>query len=76
MSNELVEKGDTVQATTFMGTSNYLITRVTKTLAMSKRKSDGYEYKFKRVISVDMKHPYEQWNTTKYSVIKANNKDK
>jgi hypothetical protein len=70
MSNELVEVGDIIQTTTCMGTNDFPVTRVTKTLAMSKRKSDGYEHTFKRFISGRMCHPYQQWNTTEYNVIK------
>jgi hypothetical protein len=62
--------GDTIITSTCFGESRFLITRVTKTLAMSKRESDGYEYKFKRRISYDMAHPRERWSTTNYKVIK------
>ena len=69
--SELVNIGDTIVVIGPLGNKNsYPVTRVTKTLAMSKRKSDGYEYRFKRVISWDMSHPYEEWNRIKYTVIK------
>ena len=68
--SELVEKGDTIQTKTFLGTSNFKITRVTKTLAISARKGDGYEYKFKRDISANMSHPHERWGLVQYKVIK------
>ncbi len=66
-----MEVGDIIQTTSFMGTNNFPVTRVTKTLAMSKRKSDGYEQKFKREISHDMSHPYQQWSTITFNVIKG-----
>ncbi|TNC80845.1 MAG: hypothetical protein C9356_12025 [Oleiphilus sp.] len=66
----LLKVGDILVTKTFMGTHKYPITRVTKTLAKSKRKSDGYEYTFKREISDNMSHPCEQWSTTEYNVIK------
>jgi len=70
--DELVQVGDTIVTKTCLGgVYSYLVTRVTKTLAISKRESDGHEYKFKRLVGWDMSHPYEQWNTTKYEVIKG-----
>lgn len=68
--DNLLQVGDKLHLTTYMGANWYKITRVTKTLAMSKRK-DGYEYKFKRAISCNMAHPYQQWSTTKYTVERA-----
>jgi hypothetical protein len=68
--SKLINVGDTLVTETFMGDTYYKITRVTKSLAMSIRDSDGYEYKFKRLIGHDMAHPYSQYNTTKYTVIK------
>ena len=68
MSRELLEVGDVLITTTCFGSHRFPITRVTKTLAKSKRESDDYEYTFKRRISHDMKHPPERWNTTKYTV--------
>jgi len=66
-----VEVGDVIQTTSFIGTSDFPITRVTKTLAFSKRKSDGHEYTFKRLISHDMNHPYQQWSTISFAVVKS-----
>lgn len=60
----LAEVGDIIFTHHRLGGSSFPVTRVTKTLAISKRESDGYERKFKRGISYDMRHPYEQWNTT------------
>ncbi len=74
MSNELLMVGDTVVTKTFMGESEFLITRTTKTKALSERESDGYEHSFQRFISSNMAYPYEQWNTTKYRVVRATQK--
>lgn len=71
MLNDLLCVGDKLIAETCFGKNVYTITRVTKTLAFSKRDDDGYEYTFKRKISWDMGHPRQKWNTTKYSVEKA-----
>lgn len=67
---EYLNVGDILVIKTWMNHVNYEITRVTKTLAMSARKGDGYEHKFKRKIQSDMAHPSMQWNTANYSVIK------
>lgn len=72
---ELANKGDTIQTITFMGVTDFKITRVTKTLAMSRR-DDGYEYKFKREISHSMEHPQQRWNSTIYKVISAHKESK
>jgi hypothetical protein len=69
MSN-LVNVGDMIKINSGLGISEYPITRVTKTLAMSKR-DDGYEHKFKREIGVSMAHPYQQWNTATYEVVRG-----
>ncbi len=66
--DNLLNVGDTVITKTFLGTSRYPITRVTKTLAFSKRESDGFEYTFKRKISWNMSHPLDVWSRTDYSV--------
>jgi len=66
----LVQVGDVI-VTSHMWDSHYPITRVTKTLAISARERDGYEFTFKREISHNMAHPYEQWNTIKYKVLSA-----
>ncbi len=67
MCRDVLNVGDTLITTTCFGSNRFEITRVTKTLAISKRK-DGYETKFKRFISSNMSHPTERWNTVKYSV--------
>ena len=67
---ELLEVGDKVVIENFLGRSVFPITRVTKTLALSKRESDGYEYKFKREISHNMSYPKDIWSNNTYNVIK------
>ena len=67
MKGELLEVGDKLHINTGWGVNWFVITRVTKTLAMSKNKN-GHEHKFKREISNDMSHPNERWNTTTYNV--------
>ncbi len=68
--SDLVEVGDVIVMTNALGgVHRFPITRVTKTLAKSKRE-DGYEYTFKRFISSDMAHPSRAWNTTEYEVQK------
>lgn len=44
----LLEIGDIVIVENYLARSEYKITRVTKTLALSKRPSDGYEHRFYR----------------------------
>lgn len=70
-NSKLLNVGDVLIVKTIFGSSRFTITRVTKTLALSKRESDGYEYKFKRNISYNMSHPKEYWSTTKYTVEKS-----
>lgn len=65
---DMLEVGDIVVTSSMMGVRNYPITRVTKTLAKSRRDAN-YEHTFKRAISSNMQHPGERWNTTRYSVI-------
>lgn len=66
----MLEVGDTLLVENFTGRYKYLITRVTKTLAMSKR-SDGYEQAFKRAVTSDMSHPAIKHNSNKYTVVKG-----
>jgi len=68
MKGELLEVGDKLHISTGWGVNWLVITRVTKTLAFSKRESDGYEHSFKRAIGSNMAHPYRQWNTSTYDV--------
>tara|TARA_R110000782_G_scaffold266939_1_gene361820 strand:- start:219 stop:482 length:264 start_codon:yes stop_codon:yes gene_type:complete len=72
--SDRVSTGDTIITKTFMGENRFKITRVTATLAMSKRESDGYEHKFKRFISSGMGHPYRAYDTTSYRVERLGNK--
>ncbi len=44
----ILEIGDVVIVENPLGRSEYEITRVTKTLALSKRPSDGFEHRFYR----------------------------
>lgn len=66
-----LEVGDTLEVSNVFGVSRYLITRVTKTLAMAKRAEDGYEHRFKREVSDNMSHPTVRHNNlNKYKVIR------
>lgn len=67
----LVSPGDVVVTKTFMGELKFTITRVTKTLAIARVKNAAREFvdiKFKRQISHNMSHPYEQFCLTEYRV--------
>lgn len=68
----LLEIGDIVIVENYLARSEYKITRVTKTLALSKRASDGYEHRFYRDVKnkgvAYHKHRHDQ-NT--YRIIKA-----
>tara|TARA_R110000823_G_scaffold120398_6_gene245059 strand:+ start:54 stop:278 length:225 start_codon:yes stop_codon:yes gene_type:complete len=68
MSEELVEVGDTINVDTGLTRFSFLITRVTKTLALSKLHRDGYDYRFKIAIGSNMTHPHQRWSTAKYEV--------
>lgn len=68
-NGELVEVGDKIIVDSGLGTHKFPVTRVTKTLALSKREDDGFEFRFKRLVAYDMVHPQEKWNTSKYYVI-------
>ena len=68
--DNLVNVGDKIYINSGMGMNWFIITRVTKTLAMSKR-SDGYEYKFKRLISRNMSHPHQAWTLHSFKVERA-----
>ena len=69
---DLLEVGDIVVVENYLVKSEYKITRVTKTLALSKRPSDGYEHRFYRDTKnkgvAYHKHRHDQ-NT--YSIIRA-----
>ena len=70
MSIEQLEVGDKVTTTNCFQRSEYVISRVTKTLAKSRR-ADGYEHTFKRHISGNMSHPSQSYCLTRYAVEKA-----
>jgi len=65
-----VEVGDVLITKTYLGETRYPITRITKTLAKSKRERDGFEYTFKREISYNMSHPYSPYCAVEYTVEK------
>ena len=67
-NDKILHVGDIVVVTTCMSNHEYLITRVTNTLAKSRR-ADGYEHTFKRKISSNMSHPYSN-DKTEYRVKK------
>jgi len=71
VKNGVVEIGDIIRSTdSWGGTHQFKISRVTKTLSMSIREEDGFEYRFKRRIQRDMSHPHTTWNTTHYTVFR------
>jgi len=53
IETNLLNKGDTIVVKTALNVTMFLITRVTKTLAKSKRK-DGFEHTFKREILLNI----------------------
>lgn len=63
-----VEVGDVITIETCFGISKFPITRVTKKISYSLRKSDGYEHTFQRSIGGDMAKPKQKWNMSKYTV--------
>jgi hypothetical protein len=65
---DMLEVGDIIISDNILGKRNYVITRVTKTSALSKRPNDGFENKWQRVCQWDMTKPNQDWNTTSYSV--------
>ena len=69
---DLLEIGDIVVVGTMLGKSEYKITRVTKTLALSKRPSDGYEHRFYRdTKNKGVAYHKSRFDQTTYSIIKA-----
>jgi hypothetical protein len=68
----LLEVGDTVIVENALVTSKYKITRVTKTLALSKRPSDGYEHRFYRdTKNKGVAYYKDRFDQNTYSIIKA-----
>ncbi len=64
----LLEVGDKLTIENCYGCNWFRITRVTKTLAMCKRPTDGFEFRFKREIGLCMAHPRRLFDTSKYTV--------
>ena len=67
---ELLRVGDELTIKWAGTTATYLITRVTKTLAMSMRKDGKREDVFKRTLSSNMSHPYQSYPPFQYSVLR------
>ena len=68
---ELLSVGDFLETKHAFGGSRYKITRVTKTLALSKRE-DGFEHRFTRSVSFNMSKPCDVWSMTRYKAITNN----
>lgn len=68
---DLLEVGDIVVVESPFGKSEYKITRVTKTQALSKRPSDGYEHRFYRDIEKGVAYNASRFDQNTYSIIKA-----
>lgn len=67
----LLEVGDIVIVENYLSRSEYRITRVTKTLALSKRASDGYEHRFYRdAKNKGVAYPKRRFDQNTYSIIK------
>ena len=66
---EMINVGDIIIVKTCLGDNEFKVTRVTKTLAISKSPS-GVENKFKRVFDCNISHPYSQ-NTNSYLALRA-----
>ena len=69
--NKLLQVGDTLTVSDFYYTHRFEITRVTKTLAVSKCKNDGYENKFRRLISSRMLLPSHGYSEAEFTVERA-----
>jgi len=69
---DLLEIGDTIIVENGLTRSVYKITRVTKTLALSKRESDGYEHRFYRdTKKKGVAYHKSRFDQNTYSIIKA-----
>lgn len=66
---ELINVGDVIIVKTCLGDNEFEVTRVTKTLAISKLPS-GVENKFKRVFDYNISHPYNQ-NANSYLALRV-----
>lgn len=69
--SKLIEVGDSVVVDNGLTRHIYKITRVTKTLALSKRADDGYEHRFNRDPTKGIPYPRERWSMTKYTLIRG-----
>lgn len=70
---DLLEIGDIVVVENCLVRSKYKITRVTKTLALSKRESDGYEHRFYRdTKNKGVAYHKGRFDPNTYSIIKDN----
>jgi len=68
-----LELGDVIICETSLGCKyKFLVTRLTKTIAFGQLegRNDGYEYKFQRVVELDMSKPLQEWNRTSYKVFR------
>ena len=75
--SDLLEIGDKVVVENSLTKSVYVITRVTKTQALSKRDSDGYEHRFYRdTKNKGVAYHKSRFDKNIYSIIKANRCDK
>lgn len=69
---DLLEIGDIVVVENPFGKTEYKITRVTKTQALSKRESDGYEHRFYRdTEKKGVAYHKSRFDQNTYSIIKA-----
>ena len=69
---DLLEVGDTVVVENVYGKHEYKITRVTKTLALSKLNSEGSERRFYRdTKKKGVAYPKRRFDKNTYSIIKA-----
>lgn len=69
--SKLIEVGDSVVVDNGLTRHIYKITRVTKTLALSKRDDDGYEHRFNRDPSKGIAYPRERYSMTSYTIIRG-----
>lgn len=69
---DLLEIGDIVVVSNAFTRYECEITRVTKTLALSKREEDGYEHRFYRDIkNKGVEYPKSRFSQNTYRIIKA-----
>ncbi len=74
---DLLEIGDKVVVENGLTKSVYVITRVTKTQALSKRESDGYEHRFYRdTKKKGVAYHKSRFDQNTYRIIKAKRREK